>query len=272
MIVLRKQIDGLIQKKTTMLPAQRLTAVLMAFALFFSSLSIPVIAEDNDAALACGLEEHTHTAECYPKVLSCGKEESAPETVTRREFVNTFKTHQHTAGCGACCGYAANEYYHEHNEYCYDKNGSLVCGLEVSVPHVHTDACYQTERVLVCDLEENEEHQHGEECYAELNTLVCNIPEFHRHTSDCFDENGQAICGKVEIPTFVCTADNWKTITEVISEGHTHSDACYTTAAEPACGKQEHVHNAACYSGTETEEHAAEEIANSEGVLRSNRL
>ena len=250
---MRMWIDNLKKKRISLqLPARRLTAAMAAFVLFFSSLSFPVIAEDNDAALACGLEAHTHTAECYPKVLSCGKEESAPETVTHREFVNTFKTHQHTVECGACCGYAENEYYHEHNEYCYDENGNLACGLQVSIPHVHTDACYQTERVLVCDLEENEEHQHSEECYAELNTLVCNIPEFHRHTSDCFDENGQAICGKVEIPTFVCTADNWKTTEEVISEGHTHSDACYTTATEPVCEKPEHVHTEACYSESGT--------------------
>ena len=139
---------------------QRMTALLSAFTLLFSSLAIPVYAENEAAELICTLEEHRHTDECYPLVLSCGKEESGPVTKTHREFVSNFKTHQHKNSCfnksgEPVCGYVEGLYYHKHNEYCYDENGNLVCGLRNVSAHTHNDGCYETERVLVCGLEES---------------------------------------------------------------------------------------------------------------------
>lgn len=52
----------------------------------------------------CGMEEHTHTEECYQEKLICGQEA---------------------------------EEGHEHTEECYEKE--LICEME---EHVHEDACY----------------------------------------------------------------------------------------------------------------------------------
>ena len=244
----------------------RITALLSAFALLLSSLAIPVQAEKEAAELICKLEEHRHTAECYPLVLTCGKEESAPVTETHKEFVKNFKTHKHTSECfnqdgDPVCGYAEGVYYHKHNEYCYDENGELVCGLRNASAHKHTDSCYETEKVLICGQKESEEHKHTEACYEEKKTLTCKQAAYgnHKHSKDCFDARGHATCGKVEVPVFECSEDNWKTTTEVISEGHTHTDACYSRASEANCGKQEHVHSAACYREPEEEQPAEEQ-------------
>ncbi len=202
----------------------RITAMLSAFALLLSSLAIPVQAEEEAAELICKLEEHRHTAECYPLVLTCEKEESAPVTETHTEFVKNFKTHKHTSECfnkdgDPVCGYAEGVYYHKHNEYCYDENGELVCGLHNVSAHKHTDSCYETEKVLICGQKESEEHKHTEACYEEKKTLICKQLAYgnHKHSKDCFDARGHATCGKVEVPAFECSEDDWKTTTGVIS-------------------------------------------------------
>ena len=169
----------------------RITAVLSAFTLLLSSVAIPVQAENEAAELTCNLEEHCHTAECYPLVLSCGKEESETVTQTAREFVSSFKKHKHKDECfnkdgEPVCGYAEGVYYHKHNEFCYDENGELACGLHNVSAHRHTDACYETETILTCGQKENEGHRHTEACYEEQKTLTCKQPAYgnHKHTGD----------------------------------------------------------------------------------------
>ena len=68
----------------------------------------------------CGLEEHTHTEECY-------------EEQTHRELVCQTPVHRHTADCydsegNLICG-QADFVIHTHNEFCYDEAGSLICPL-----------------------------------------------------------------------------------------------------------------------------------------------
>lgn len=63
------------------------------------ALILPAIAMEN-----CGLEEHTHTDECYEQTLICGQEESGE---------------------------------HTHTDACYES--TLTCGLE---EHTHSEECY----------------------------------------------------------------------------------------------------------------------------------
>ena len=75
----------------------------------------------------CGLEEHTHTDECYgtviPVEMNC--------TVSAED---------------------ADIIIHEHDEFCYDGNGNLICELPEVKAHTHDETCYIL--VPTVDLEE----------------------------------------------------------------------------------------------------------------------
>ncbi|MCD8023439.1 MAG: leucine-rich repeat protein [Lachnospiraceae bacterium] len=168
----------------------RLTCILLALALIVGTgvywqMRLTGAAATNETF--CGLEEHTHTEDCYEKVLACGLEES--------------EGHTHTDACyeekkELVCGLEESE-GHTHTDDCYDADGNLICGLEETEGHTHTDACYETEKVLVCDLEESEGHTHTDACYEEQ--LTCGLEE-HTHTVECLiDETAD-----------VETADEWE--------------------------------------------------------------
>ncbi|MDY3238656.1 MAG: fibro-slime domain-containing protein [Anaerovoracaceae bacterium] len=87
------------------------------------------------------------------------------------------------------------------------------------------------------------EHVHTEDCYSQADTveekqLVCTIDpaDFHEHTADCYDEEGNLICGQEEKPQ------------------HVHTDACYEMVEVPSdtkiltCGMEEHTHTKACFA------------------------
>ena len=120
----------------------------------------------------CGYSEHTHTDDCYTKVLICGKEET-----------DGSEGHTHTDDC-----YEEQKELncpkeeHTHDESCYDEDGNLTCDKE---EHTHSDECYTTEKVLICGKEESEKveaHHHTDECYEKK--LTCKLPE-HTHTVEC---------------------------------------------------------------------------------------
>lgn len=115
----------------------------------------------------CGLEEHTHTPECYteettPPPLTCGVEE------------------------------------HEHGDNCFDPDGNLTCEKE---EHTHEADCYgepETYRVLTCGISE---HTHDDSCYPVPDptpaytvgeVLSCGYAE-HVHAAECYD-GGDLIC------------------------------------------------------------------------------
>ncbi len=99
----------------------------------------------------CGIEEHTHTEECYTDELVCGQEE----------------------GEG-----------HIHTDECYEMIQELICGQEESEEHAHTEECYQeVQGELVCGQDESEGHTHTEDCYEEQ--LTCGKEE-HVHTDACY--------------------------------------------------------------------------------------
>ena len=67
---------------------------------------------------------HTHTAECYPEELICGKEETAS---------------------------------HTHTDDCYKIQEELICGKEEIILHTHTDSCFDESGSLICGMLEVKE-------------------------------------------------------------------------------------------------------------------
>ncbi|MCD8074676.1 MAG: fibro-slime domain-containing protein [Lachnospiraceae bacterium] len=146
----------------------------------------------------CGLTEHTHTDECYEKVLVCGLEEA--------------EGHSHTDACYEeepvlICGLEESA-GHTHTESCYDEEGNLVCGLEEAAGHTHNDDCYETRKTLVCGQEESVGHTHTDECYETV--LICELEE-HTHTAECMtDETAD-----------VETASDWESTIPELTENWT---------------------------------------------------
>lgn len=147
------------------------------------SLILPAITMTGETY--CGKEEHTHTDECYEKVLICGYDDAESSETP-------LPTHTHTDDCYETekvlvCTKEESE-GHTHSETCYDEDGNLICGLEESEGHTHDDSCYQEEKILICGQEETVEssealHVHTDACYE--NKLICDKEE-HTHTLSCY--------------------------------------------------------------------------------------
>ena len=214
----------------------------------------------------CGLEEHTHTADCYVDELTCLISEREAETVFTDIMRCSFEPHHHSSDCynaqgELSCGYW-DGYIHEHDEKCYDSNGVLICTLEEHPMHKHTDACYNWEKQLICTLPESEGHIHTDACYrAKEPTCGLFECEGHQHTADCVTETRTLICTEdvatnSDMPHVHDDScyEVTRTYTCGLTEGegaHHHTDACYPTTEEPTCGLFEgegaHTHDDSCY-------------------------
>ena len=214
----------------------------------------------------CGLEEHTHTADCYVDELTCLISEREAETVFTDIMRCSFEPHRHSSDCynaqgELSCGYW-DGYIHEHDEKCYDSNGVLICTLEEHPMHKHTDACYNWEKQLTCTLTESEGHIHTDACYrAKEPTCGLFESEGHQHTADCVTETRTLICTEdvatnSDMPHVHDDScyEVTRTYTCGLTEGegaHHHTDACYPTTEEPTCGLFEdegaHTHDDSCY-------------------------
>ena len=214
----------------------------------------------------CGLEEHTHTADCYVDELTCLISEREAETVFTDIMRCSFEPHHHSSDCynaqgELSCGYW-DGYIHEHDEKCYDSNGVLICTLEEHPMHKHTDACYNWEKQLTCTLPESEGHIHTDACYrAKEPTCGLFESEGHQHTADCVTETRTLICTEdvatnSDMPHVHDDScyEVTRTYTCGLTEGegaHHHTDAYYPTTEEPTCGLFEgegaHTHDDSCY-------------------------
>ncbi|MGM9587393.1 MAG: SpaA isopeptide-forming pilin-related protein [Candidatus Limivicinus sp.] len=226
----------------------RVVTCLAAVVVFCTTYALILPAITLEGA-TCGLQEHTHSLECYTQVTS----------VTVTEPVCTLESldlHRHTQSCydengEPVCGYA-DFVVHTHDASCYI-GGKLWCPLpEIKVhihddscywvpeateveAHTHTEDCYALERgALICTESTEPQHTHTDACYSELTTQVCELSESpgHTHGESCYDEDGGLICGQEE------------------SEGHTHGESCYQTSTELICGLSEapaHQHTDECY-------------------------
>ena len=144
------------------------------------------VCRDEEGNVVCGLEEHIHTEECYEET-----------------------------------GYGCISRIHIHEAGCYDAEGNVQCGLADYVMHTHSPMCYGLGGKLLCTLPEVEAHVHGDACYTRGNgeeepVLTCTLPEaeVHQHTDACRDENGNLVCGRLQM------------------EEHEHTQECILDGAE----------------------------------------
>ena len=156
---------------------QKAVSILACIVVFCTVYALILPALTAEGTPHCGIEEHTHTDECYENRLICGKEEG--------EGAHTHTDECYTQEQTLICGQEEGEGAHTHTEECYDEDGNLICGLEENEGHQHTEECYQTENILTCDQEESEGHQHTAECYERV--LTCGKEE-HTHTLACYSD------------------------------------------------------------------------------------
>lgn len=253
------------QRKRRMRLLKTVTALALVVAICTSYvLMMPGLTMAAEAY--CGLEEHTHTADCYVDELTCLISEREAETVFTDIMRCSFEPHHHSSDCynaqgELSCGYW-DGYIHEHDEKCYDSNGVLICTLEEHPMHKHTDACYNWEKQLTCTLTESEGHIHTDACYrAKEPTCGLFESEGHQHTADCVTETRTLICTEdvatnSDMPHVHDDScyEVTRTYTCGLTEGegaHHHTDACYPTTEEPTCGLFEgegaHTHDDSCY-------------------------
>ena len=178
------------------------------------------------------MEVHTHTDACYTQVqgeLQCEIVESEGHTHADACYTTgttlqctKAENHIHSESCYETvlqCQLSTEG--HSHSSSCYGPGTNLLCTTEAG--HVHGEGCFET--VLQCQSTE-EDHIHDENCY--LTNQICTIPENHAHDAACYEQ------------VLTCTAP--------VTEAHTHTDACYGTGENLACGETEgHVHSDACY-------------------------
>ena len=133
------------------------------------ALILPAITMESTPDTYCGLQEHVHGDDCY----------EIPGTPGHKEIRCTP---------GAALG--EGEYLiHQHDSFCFDDKGELLCALPEQAEHTHTEECYEDGN-LVCSLVTGVIHQHTAECIVsvpatEPQGLQCTIEE-HRHTEECF--------------------------------------------------------------------------------------
>lgn len=233
---------------------------------------------DENGNLWCPLPEietHEHTGSCY----------AVPET-------DAPEVHTHTDDCytverGELICTESTEPAHVHTDDCYTETSSLVCEED----HEHTESCYETTRELTCGDTEEPVHQHTDQCYEQIKTLICELPtepaeeaepaepeliceekEIVLHTHEpyespedpgCYDDDGNLICGKIQVLEHQHTDACFETVeepadTEALTctlpedEKHTHTALCYGTW-ELTCDMEEHTHTEECSTAEETE-------------------
>lgn len=202
-------------------------------------------------------EAHTHTDDCY--------------TVERGELICTESTepaHVHTDGCYTETSALVCEEDHEHTESCYATTRELTCGDTEEPVHQHTDQCYEQIKTLICELPT----EPAEEAEPAEPELICGEKEIILHTHEpyespedpgCYDDDGNLICGKIQVLEHQHTDACFETVeepadTEALTctlpedEKHTHTALCYGTW-ELTCDMEEHTHTAECSTAEETE-------------------
>lgn len=221
------------------------------------------------------IETHEHTRSCY----------AVPET-------DAPEVHTHTDDCytverGELICTESTEPAHVHTDDCYTETSALVCEED----HEHTESCYETTRELTCGDTEEPVHQHTDQCYEQIKTLICELPtepaeeaepaepelicgekEIILHTHEpyespedpgCYDDDGNLICGKIQVLEHQHTDACFETVEELADtealtctlpedEKHTHTALCYGTW-ELTCDMEEHTHTEECSTAEETE-------------------
>ena len=180
--------------------------------------------------LTCETEEHEHDDSCYVETET----EAEPEQKETSEPAEESKTEEDTKTEEPAESGEEAEEGHTHTDDCYETQEVLTCGeLEL---HTHdadpesetccyTEDCFDEEGNLIegsrpsCGLLQLEEHIHTEECFkvAELTpeeiAAINGGATLHVHTDECYDEEGNLICGHEVTHLHQRGVLRWKTAT-----------------------------------------------------------
>ena len=244
---------------------RRYTAFVLALAMIttlFVNWQLHGVGISMTAQYQCGEEEHTHTADCYTKVLICGYEEGELENAD--EVAAAAATSQPTveAEPAPLALEPQIEFVpHEHTEDCYTEVQTLTCMEE---EHVHGDDCFDPEDgTLIC---EKFEHTHDENCYTTEYELTCGLEEGEL-VEQVVEPTQSAELAAMAVAEPVALEPTVDTVEPIY---HHHTDACYEEVL--TCPLPEHHHTVACLSDTSADVETPEEwqAANAEAVMTGN--
>ena len=244
---------------------RRYTAFVLALAMIttlFVNWQLHGVGISMTAQYQCGEEEHTHTADCYTKVLTCGYEEGELENAD--ELAAAAATSQPTveAEPAPLSLEPQIEFVpHEHTEDCYTEVQTLTCMEE---EHVHGDDCFDPEDgSLICD---KFEHTHDESCYTTEYELTCGLEEGEL-VEQVVEPTQSAELAAMAVAEPVALEPMVDTVEPIY---HHHTDACYEEVL--TCPLPEHHHTVACLSDTSADVETPEEwqAANAEAVMTGN--
>ena len=244
---------------------RRYTAFVLALAMIttlFVNWQLHGVGISMTAQYQCGEEEHTHTADCYTKVLTCGYEEGELENAD--ELAAAAATSQPTveAEPAPLALEPQIEFVpHEHTEDCYTEVQTLTCMEE---EHVHGDDCFDPEDgSLICD---KFEHTHDESCYTTEYELTCGLEEGEL-VEQVVEPTQSAELAAMAVAEPVALEPTVDTVEPIY---HHHTDACYEEVL--TCPLPEHHHTVACLSDTSADVETPEEwqAANDKAVMTGN--
>lgn len=244
---------------------RRYTAFVLALAMIttlFVNWQLHGVGISMTAQYQCGEEEHTHTADCYTKVLICGYEEGELENAD--EVAAAAATSQPTveAEPAPLALEPQIEFVpHEHTEDCYTEVQTLTCMEE---EHVHGDDCFDPEDgTLIC---EKFEHTHDESCYTTEYELTCGLEEGEL-VEQVVEPTQSTELAAMAVAEPVALEPTVDTVEPIY---HHHTDACYEEVL--TCPLPEHHHTVACLSDTSADVETPEEwqAANAEAVMTGN--
>ena len=244
---------------------RRYTAFVLALAMIttlFVNWQLHGVGISMTAQYQCGEEEHTHTADCYTKVLTCGYEEGELENAD--EVAAAAATSQPTIEeepAPLSLEPQIEFVPHEHTEDCYTEVQTLTCMEE---EHVHGDDCFDPEDgSLICD---KFEHTHDESCYTTEYELTCGLQDGEL-VEQVVEPTQSAELAAMAVAEPVALAPMVDTVEPIY---HHHTDACYEEVL--TCPLPEHQHTVACLSDTSADLETPEEwqAANAEAVISGN--
>lgn len=244
---------------------RRYTAFVLALAMIttlFVNWQLHGVGISMTAQYQCGEEEHTHTADCYTKVLICGYEEGELENAD--EVAAAAATSQPTveAEPAPLALEPQIEFVpHEHTDDCYTEVQTLTCMEE---EHVHGDDCFDPEDgSLICD---KFEHTHDESCYTTEYELTCGLEEGEL-VEQVVEPTQSAELAAMAVAEPMALEPTVDTVEPIY---HHHTDACYEEVL--TCPLPEHHHTVACLSDTSADVETPEEwqAANAEAVMTGN--
>lgn len=244
---------------------RRYTAFVLALAMIttlFVNWQLHGVGISMTAQYQCGEEEHTHTADCYTKVLICGYEEGELENAD--EVAAAAATSQPTVEeepAPLALEPQIEFVPHEHTEDCYTEVQTLTCMEE---EHVHGDDCFDPEDgTLICD---KFEHTHDENCYTTEYELTCGLEEGEL-VEQVVEPTQSAELAAMAVAEPVALEPTVDTVEPIY---HHHTDACYEEVL--TCPLPEHHHTVACLSDTSADVETPEEwqAANDKAVMTGN--